>query len=235
VHEDDARMVFDMARSILAIIVLLQPSGAAPAIASVLSFQFPAMSGENPNNEMNAENPSSEMIEAPDPHAKAKAAPKPKAKAKAVRGVRPRIDLDETIEKAQTAFREAQKAMAKARAEARYEKRKKARIYKKCAQLSAQDLERIAVLKRSGMWDPALQGHDVIAALVVGDGSTGQTMATAAAGTATDSGGSASSGLIRDVPAPVLQAAAPPEPPNEDEDPDDNAEEKSEEDKEMDL
>ena len=47
---------------------------------------------------------------------------------------------------------------SEARADARNEKRKKARLYKKCAQLSAMDLERIAVLKRSGMWDPNLQG-----------------------------------------------------------------------------
>ena len=40
---------------------------------------------------------------------------------------------------------------SEARADARNEKRKKARLYKKCAQLSAMDLERIAVLKRRAM------------------------------------------------------------------------------------
>ena len=193
------------------------------------------MSGENPNNEMDAGSPATEMIVAAEPHAKAKAEPKPKAKAKAVRAVRPRIDLDETIEKAQTAFREAQKAMTKARAEARYEKRKKAQIYKKCSQLSAQDLERIAVLKRSGMWDPVLQEQDVIAALAVGDGSTVRGTVVAAASTTTGSTGSAGSALERSVPAASLTEAALPEAPIEEADADANSEEKAEEDEEMDL
>ena len=85
---------------------------------------------------------------------KAKAAPKAGGK----RRPRPRIDLDDAIARAQQSFKAAAKCMAKARADARNEKRKKARLFKKAAQLSAMDLERIAVLKRSGMWDPNLQG-----------------------------------------------------------------------------
>ena len=84
---------------------------------------------------------------------KAKAMPKASGKRKA----RPRIDLDDAIAAAQQSFRQAAKCMAKARADARTE-RKKARLFKKAAQLSPLDLDRIAILKRSGMWDPNLQG-----------------------------------------------------------------------------
>ena len=90
------------------------------------------------------------------PAAKSKAKATPKASGK--RKARPRIDLDDAIAAAQQSFRQAAKCMAKARADARNEKRKKARLFKKAAQLSPMDLERIAVLKRSGMWDPNLQG-----------------------------------------------------------------------------
>ena len=90
------------------------------------------------------------------PAAKSKAKATPKAAGK--RKARPRIDLDDAIAAAQQSFRQTAKCMAKARADARNEKRKKARLFKKAAQLSPMDLERIAVLKRSGMWDPNLQG-----------------------------------------------------------------------------
>jgi hypothetical protein len=99
---------------------------------------------------------------------------------------RPRIDLDDSIAKAQESFKLAAKAMAKARAEARNEKRKKARLYKKCAQLSALDLERIAVLKRSGLWDPNVEG--VGASLVLSAAARSQDAASTAS----------SSGLNRD-------------------------------------
>jgi hypothetical protein len=85
---------------------------------------------------------------------KAKAMPKAESKRKP----RPRIDLDDAIAAAQSSYKQAAKCMAKARAEARNEKRKKARLFKKASQLSAGDLERIAILKRSGLWDPNLQG-----------------------------------------------------------------------------
>ena len=96
--------------------------------------------------------------EAPEDIAAAKSKAKATPKAHGKRKARPRIDLDDAIARAQQSFKEAAKCMAKARADARNEKRKKARLFKKAAQLSAMDLERIAVLKRSGMWDPNLQG-----------------------------------------------------------------------------
>lgn len=45
--------------------------------------------------------------------------------------------------------------MADARRNARNEKRKKQRLMKKASSLTAEDLERIAVLKRCGLWNPA--------------------------------------------------------------------------------
>ena len=66
----------------------------------------------------------------------------------------PRIDIDATIAAAQQEMQAAARAMAAARRQARNEKRKKQRLVRKAAGLSSQDLERIAVLKRCGLWDP---------------------------------------------------------------------------------
>ena len=52
----------------------------------------------------------------------------------------------------------AQKSVAKARAAAKQEKRKKTRLLKKASNLSATDLEQIAVLKPTGLWDPSTSG-----------------------------------------------------------------------------
>jgi len=68
----------------------------------------------------------------------------------------PRIDLDRSIEEAKEAMKKASKAMLDARAAAKNQRRKKARLLKKAAALSPADLERIAVLKRCGLWDPSL-------------------------------------------------------------------------------
>ena len=65
------------------------------------------------------------------------------------------IDIDEHITKAQDTMKAAAKALARARADAKNEKRKKARLLKKASQLSMMDLGRIAQLKGMGMWDPA--------------------------------------------------------------------------------
>ena len=91
------------------------------------------------------------------------AAPKAAAKAAPILMIgtgkrkRPAIDLDHTIEAARQAAKAAGMAMTKARVEQRNERRKKARLLKKAGQLSPQDLERIAVLKRTGFWDPAAE------------------------------------------------------------------------------
>ena len=63
------------------------------------------------------------------------------------------IDIDEHIATARRKMKEAQKQVSLAKAVARNEKRKKQRLMKKAATLTSEDLERIAVWKRSGM-DP---------------------------------------------------------------------------------
>ena len=91
---------------------------------------------------------------------RAVSAPKAKAMPENVRMIgngrrrRPAIDLDEHIEAARDAAKAAKKALCKARTDQRNERRKQARLLKKAGQLSPQDLERIAVLKRTGFWDP---------------------------------------------------------------------------------
>lgn len=64
---------------------------------------------------------------------------------------RPQIDLDMNVRQAQLRMEAARKAGAQARAEARGDSRKKARLIKKAGGLSAEDLERIAVLKRCAL------------------------------------------------------------------------------------
>ena len=63
------------------------------------------------------------------------------------------IDIDEHITKAQDTMKAAAKALARARADAKNEKRKKARLMKKASQLSMMDLTRIAAIKNAGTWD----------------------------------------------------------------------------------
>jgi hypothetical protein len=65
------------------------------------------------------------------------------------------IDIDTNISKAKESMKEASKALARARADAKNEKRKKARLMKKASQLTMLDLGRIAQLKNAGLWDPA--------------------------------------------------------------------------------
>ena len=84
-----------------------------------------------------------------------RAAGKASPKARGRRKDRPAIDLDTSIQQAQQAAKDAAKALTKARAEARAERKRRARLIRKAGQLSPQDLERIAVLKRTGWWDPA--------------------------------------------------------------------------------
>ena len=67
-----------------------------------------------------------------------------------------KIDLDDNIAAAAAKVKEAKANYKKAQLDTRNERRKKTRIVKKAAQLSCEDLERIAVLKRVGLWNPAL-------------------------------------------------------------------------------
>ena len=67
---------------------------------------------------------------------------------------RPTIDLDSSIEAAKQAARDASKALALARSEARANRKRRARLLNKAATLSVEDLDRIAVLKRTGRHAP---------------------------------------------------------------------------------
>ena len=116
-----------------------------------------------------AEQGASARADGPGPSTRARSQPQASAQARPTRrrAVRPPIDLDASIAAAKAAARAASKALAKARAENRAERKKKARLVRKAGQLSAQDLERIAVLKRTGWWDPSTS--DAAAPAVNGD------------------------------------------------------------------
>ena len=107
-----------------------------------------------------AENPAvpeAALADAPaEPVGEAAVNPKAKAKAKAKGKANGRIDIDERIDEARATVKAAAKAMGAARAVARLERKKKIRLTRKAAQLSAEDLDRIAVLKRTGLWSPEL-------------------------------------------------------------------------------
>ena len=64
------------------------------------------------------------------------------------------IDLDLNIKAARMAMKTAAKAVQQAKAKQRNEMRRKQRLMKKAAGLSSGDLERIAVMKRCGLFDP---------------------------------------------------------------------------------
>ena len=83
----------------------------------------------------------------PSPHS---AHPATTSPAKRKRPRKPDIDLDDAIRSAAAAMKAAQKKVQEAKSQARNERRKKQRLLKKAAALNADDLERIAVLKRCG-------------------------------------------------------------------------------------
>ena len=67
----------------------------------------------------------------------------------------PKIDIDALIARHMANMKSATKLEAEAKKMVRNEKRKKQRLLKKASTLTPDDLERIAVLKRCGLWDPA--------------------------------------------------------------------------------
>ena len=91
--------------------------------------------------------------------AKGKAKAKPRGKAKAA--PRPTLDLDDEIEEANRLASMSRKMMQAAKAIEKANKRSKTRLLRKAGQLSAEDLERIAVLKRCGLYadDSAGEGE----------------------------------------------------------------------------
>ena len=82
----------------------------------------------------------------PGSQAEAKASPKSK------RAARPKIDLDDEIRRANELAAVSRKMLAAARNTSRNNKRAKQRLIKKAGKLSPEDLERIAVLKRCGLF-----------------------------------------------------------------------------------
>ena len=72
----------------------------------------------------------------------------------------PRIDIDAAIFKHMEEIKRASKLVNDARRAARNERRRKSRLMKKAATLTPDDLERVAVLKRCGLFLPA--GEDSI-------------------------------------------------------------------------
>ncbi len=67
----------------------------------------------------------------------------------------PKIDIDALIAEHMANLKNAKKLESEAKKMVRNEKRKKQRLMKKASSLTPDDLERIAVLKRCGLWDPA--------------------------------------------------------------------------------
>lgn len=67
----------------------------------------------------------------------------------------PKIDIDTAIKKHLDEVKRASKLVNDAKRAARNERRRKSRLMKKAATLTPEDLERIAVLKRCGLYNPA--------------------------------------------------------------------------------
>ena len=132
--------------------------------------------------------PMSSAASAAPPVAAPQASPKPKAR---VRTPRPEIDLDGSMRKAREEMARAATEVARARAQIRNDKKKKQRLVKKAGALSAQDLERMAVLKRCGLWS--------------------QHGGSVSSGEPGSEGGGSSSGSASAASSPVLQAAPLPQ------------------------
>ena len=114
-------------------ILMQEPTGAAPE-ASVPEVQAIAAASTQPSPQCSA-------VPASQPDGL-----QPKKK----RARKPAIDLDAAIRDAAAAMKAAQKKVQEAKTQAKNERRKKQRLLKKAASLNADDLERIAVLKRCG-------------------------------------------------------------------------------------
>lgn len=146
--------------------------------------------------------------------AKVKAAPKQRRRTG-------RIDLDDRIAAAKVREAMAKAAVKAARNEAKNEKKRRARLVKKAAALSCDDLERIAKLKRSGLWDPALHGGHAGAPVAEEEveSTTTHSPSTCAASSSgrasTASAAAASEAASDDIPfadVAIVEVAAPAEP-----------------------
>ena len=82
----------------------------------------------------------------------AAAAGAPKKKGRPSKGSRPKIDIDDEIAEANRMAEVTKKMMLAARAAQRNSKRAKQRLVRRAGKLSSADLERLAVLKRCGLY-----------------------------------------------------------------------------------
>ena len=72
----------------------------------------------------------------------------------AVRRKQGKIDYDFHIARKKVEMKDLRRELNKTKADSRNEKRKKQRLVRKAAQLTIDDLHRIAALKKAGIWDP---------------------------------------------------------------------------------
>ena len=126
----------------------------------------------------------------------------------------PKIDIDAAIAAYQQEVKKAAKLMAEARKSARNEKRKKQRLMKKASSLSTDDLERIATLKRVGLWNPGLgapadPASDVVPEAADGEAAPGTPIAAPPrAGNPSDGAAAAAAGPSDDEEGFEAPAAA---------------------------
>ena len=83
----------------------------------------------------------------------------PKKPGRPKKGAHPKIDIDDEIAEANRLAEVSKRVMQAARAAQRNSKRTKQRLVRKAGKLSASDLERIATLKRCGLFVPNLPEH----------------------------------------------------------------------------
>lgn len=93
--------------------------------------------------------------------ASAPSTPEKKGRPAASRRKAGKIDYDAHIAAKKEQIKTLAKELKKTKADSRNEMRKKARLVRKASQLTLDDLHRIAALKKSGIWDPALGLPDV--------------------------------------------------------------------------
>ena len=106
---------------------------------------------------MGSETTASGIPEEPTETTVVASAPAPKPLGRPKKGSRPKIDIDDEIQEANRLAEVTKRMMQAAKAAQRNSRRTKQRLVRKAGKLSAADLERIATLKRCGLFvaDPA--------------------------------------------------------------------------------
>lgn len=112
----------------------------------------------------------------------------------------PKIDIDKTIATFAATVKEQKKLAAEAHRLMRNEKRKKQRLVKKAATLSSEDLQRIALLKRCGLYVPGTEapesgGDDVVGSATTPSSEGAETTAASAASGSSSSSAAAAANV----------------------------------------